>query len=111
MHQRGFARFGRADHRVETTALHYSNSSNILRAAAVSASCFELPSAVASPTPFMDTLTLKRGLCCGPDLPVHSYSGGLRRCAAAHSCSAALRCFGAGCWLSPRFAHAVRTKT
>src|SRR3546814_6935828 len=58
----------------------------------------------------MYTVTLKRGLGGGPDLPVNSYSGGLRRCAAAHSCSADLGCFGAGCWLSTRLAHAVRMK-
>src|SRR3546814_5877243 len=58
----------------------------------------------------MDTVTLNRGLVCGPDFPVNSYSGGLRRCAAAHSCSADLGCFGAGCWLSTRLAHAVRMK-
>ena len=46
---------------------HFFNLSSSAAAACVSASCFDLPSAVASPADPSETFTLKRGAWCGPE--------------------------------------------
>ena len=84
--QRRFSSIRRADDGDEATFLgHFGSFSSNAAAAAVSASCFELPVASASPADPSDTVTVKRGAWCGPERSVTLYAGGRRLCAAAHS--------------------------
>ena len=61
------ARIGRADDGDEAAFLGHFSCSRSFAAAAVSASCFDAPSALAEPTPLISTSTTKVGACCGPE--------------------------------------------
>ena len=60
------ARIGRTHDGDEAATFGHFNFSSSAWAAAVSASCLEVPSALASPTPLIETSTTKRGAWWGP---------------------------------------------
>ena len=64
--QRRLARIGGADHRHEAAAFRHFNCPNNVRAASVSASCFDEPVPSASARPGIATSTVKVGAWCGP---------------------------------------------
>src|SRR6185436_411654 len=105
-----FAGIGGADHGDAAEAAGHDNCSRRAKAASVSASCLDVPSALASPTPLIETFTWKVGAWWGPERATSSYWGGLRSLAAAHSWSADLGWRGTLSPMATRSAQAVRTK-